>query len=71
MKVLVIEDDAETAAYILRGLHEHGHVADHVPNGQDGLFMAVGGARMTCWWWTGCCPALTGSDWSARYGPPA
>ncbi len=43
MKVLVIEDDAETAAYILRGLHEHGHVADHVVDGQDGLLMAVGG----------------------------
>jgi len=44
MRVLVIEDDAETAAYIVRGLHEHGHVADPVPNGQDGLFMAVDGA---------------------------
>ncbi len=45
MKVLVIEDDAETAAYILRGLHEHGHVADHVGDGQDGLVMAVGGGH--------------------------
>ena len=45
MKVLVIEDDAETAAYILRGLHEHGHVADHVADGQDGLLMAVGGVH--------------------------
>jgi len=27
MNMLVIEDDAEAAAYILRGLHEHGHVA--------------------------------------------
>ena len=44
MKVLVIEDDAETSAYIARGLREHGHVADHAPNGQDGLFMAAGGA---------------------------
>ena len=43
MKVLVIEDDAETAAYILRGLHEHGHVADQVADGQEGLLMAVGG----------------------------
>ena len=45
MRVLVIEDDAETAAYILRGLHEHGHVVDHVADGQDGLVMAVGGAH--------------------------
>ena len=35
MKVLVIEDDAETAAYILRGLQEHGHLADHVPDGRE------------------------------------
>ena len=45
MKVLVIEDDAETAAYIVRGLHEHGHVADHVADGQDGLVMAAGGSH--------------------------
>jgi two-component system OmpR family response regulator len=43
MKILIIEDDAETAAYIARGLREHGHVAEHVANGQDGLFQAVGG----------------------------
>ena len=43
MKVLVIEDDAETASYIVRGLTEHGHVADHAPDGRDGLFMAGGG----------------------------
>ncbi len=43
MKVLVIEDDAETAAYVARGLHEHGHVADHAPDGRDGLLMAGGG----------------------------
>ncbi len=43
MKVLVIEDDAETAAYIGRGLHEHGHVVDHAADGRDGLLMAGGG----------------------------
>lgn len=43
MKVLVIEDDAETAGYVVRGLTEHGHVADHAPDGRDGLFMAGGG----------------------------
>lgn len=44
MKVLVIEDDAETADYITRGLHERGHVADRVGDGQDGLIMAAGGS---------------------------
>lgn len=43
MKVLVIEDDAETAAYVMRGLREHGHVADHAAGGHDGLFMAGSG----------------------------
>ena len=43
MKVLVIEDDAETADYIVRGLNEQGHVVDHAPDGRDGLLMAGGG----------------------------
>jgi two-component system OmpR family response regulator len=43
MKVLVIEDDAETAAYIVRGLAEHGHLADHAADGRDGLFIAGSG----------------------------
>jgi len=40
VKILLIEDDAETAAYILGGLKQHGHVADHAANGRDGLFLA-------------------------------
>ena len=44
MKVLLIEDDAQTAAYIVRSLREHGHVVDHAPDGRDGLMMAGGGA---------------------------
>jgi len=43
MRVLVIEDDAETAAYIVKGLIEHGHVVDHAANGREGLFLAVAG----------------------------
>lgn len=42
MKVLLIEDDAETAAYVKRGLKEHGHVVDHAATGRDGLFLAAG-----------------------------
>jgi two-component system, OmpR family, response regulator len=41
MKILIIEDDEETATYIVRGLREHGHIADQAANGQDGLFMAT------------------------------
>jgi two-component system OmpR family response regulator len=42
MKILVIEDDQETAAYVARGLREHGHVVDLAATGQDGLFLATG-----------------------------
>lgn len=40
MKVLVVEDDAETAAYIVNGLSEHGHLVDYARNGREGLFLA-------------------------------
>jgi two-component system, OmpR family, response regulator len=40
MKLLVIEDDGETADYIRRGLAELGHVIDVATNGKDGLFLA-------------------------------
>lgn len=42
MKILVIEDDQETAWFITRGLTEHGHVVDRAENGRDGLFQAAG-----------------------------
>jgi two-component system OmpR family response regulator len=40
MRVLLVEDDQETAAYVLRGLREHGHQADHAPDGREGIFLA-------------------------------
>jgi len=43
MKVLVIEDDAETATYIVNGLTAHGHAADHAGNGREGLSLAGSG----------------------------
>jgi len=39
-KILLIEDDAETAGYITKGLGEQGHVVDHAGDGRDGLFLA-------------------------------
>ncbi len=41
MKVLVVEDDAETAAYVARGLREQGHGVEIASNGRDGLFLAL------------------------------
>lgn len=40
MKLLVIEDDATTGAYIARGLREEGHVVDLVADGREGLIAA-------------------------------
>ena len=41
MKILLIEDDFETADYIVNGLTEHGHVIDHTGDGQEGLVLAA------------------------------
>lgn len=43
MKVLIIEDDARTAAFIGRGLTEAGHTADLAHNGDDGLHLGLAG----------------------------
>lgn len=40
MNVLLIEDDAETADYIVAGLTEHGHRVDRVADGINGLSLA-------------------------------
>ena len=45
MRILLVEDDAETAAYVARGLEEAGHVVDRAADGQDGLFLATGGGH--------------------------
>jgi two-component system OmpR family response regulator len=44
MKVLLIEDDSRTSAFIKGGLEEHGHVVDLAASGRDGLFLAAGEA---------------------------
>lgn len=43
MKVLVIEDDREAAAYLAKGLRESGHVVDVVHEGREGLVAAQTG----------------------------
>jgi two-component system OmpR family response regulator len=43
MKILLIEDDPHTSAYVANGLREHGHVVDQAGNGRDGLLRASGG----------------------------
>jgi len=41
MRVLIIEDDADTASYISKGLTEEGHAVDHFADGRDGLLQAT------------------------------
>jgi two-component system, OmpR family, response regulator len=43
MKVLVIEDDPEMAAYIVGGLAQNDHVVDHAAEGREGLSLAADG----------------------------
>ena len=40
MKVLIVEDEPKTAAYLKRGLEENGFVADVAENGEDGSHLA-------------------------------
>jgi two-component system OmpR family response regulator len=41
MRILLIEDDKDTAAYLTKGLSESGYVVHHAENGKEGLFMAL------------------------------
>jgi two-component system OmpR family response regulator len=43
MRILIIEDDREAAAYLVRALDEAGHVADHAADGETGQAMADAG----------------------------
>ncbi len=43
MRILLVEDDAETRAYVARGLGELGHVVDQAADGREGLFHASEG----------------------------
>ncbi len=41
MRILTIEDDDAAARYLVKGLSESGHVADHAADGETGLGMAL------------------------------
>ena len=41
MRVLLVEDDPDTSAYIVKGLEEEGHTIDHLADGCDGLARAM------------------------------
>jgi two-component system OmpR family response regulator len=41
MKVLLIEDNERVTQFVIKGLKESGHTADHAANGRDGMFLAA------------------------------
>ncbi len=41
MRALIVEDDREVAAYLLKGLQELGYTIDHAADGGDGLLLAT------------------------------
>jgi two-component system OmpR family response regulator len=43
MRLLIIEDDRESADYLVKAFREVGHVADLASDGEEGLSMAEGG----------------------------
>ena len=43
-KLLLVEDDEATAAYIVKGMTEEGFTVDRADNGRDGLFHASDGS---------------------------
>jgi two-component system OmpR family response regulator len=44
MHLLLIEDDAEAAKFLAKGLRESGYVVDIAPDGREGLFRATEGS---------------------------
>ena len=43
-RILVVEDDTDTADYIAKGLREAGFTVEHVVDGRDGLYLASSSA---------------------------
>ena len=41
MRILIVEDEPKTAAYLRKGLGENGFIADVAANGDDGLHLAL------------------------------
>jgi two-component system OmpR family response regulator len=44
VRILVLEDDAQTSAFIEKGLRSAGHVVDACATGRDAIFHATDGA---------------------------
>jgi len=43
MRLLIVEDDRESADYLVKAFREVGYVADHAGDGEEGLALADNG----------------------------
>ena len=52
MRILLLEDDPNTAAYVLKGLEEEGHTVDHLADGAPVVLadMGAGAGQVTYDW---------------------
>ncbi len=41
MRILIVEDDKQTALFILKGLRQEGFAVDHAADGEDGLHLVL------------------------------
>ncbi len=41
MKILLVEDNERVSQFVIKGLQEAGHTADHAANGRDGMFLGA------------------------------
>ena len=41
MKLLLVDNNERVSQFVIKGLQEAGHTADHAANGRDGLFLAA------------------------------
>jgi two-component system OmpR family response regulator len=48
MRVLIVEDDLDAAAYLVKGLKESGYVVDHVADGREALYRVAAEAYDAC-----------------------
>jgi two-component system OmpR family response regulator len=42
MKILLVEDNERVSSFLIKGLREAGHIAEHADNGRDGMYLAAG-----------------------------
>ena len=58
-RILVVEDEANIADYLVTGLREEGYTVEHAADGDRRLGIACSPGRGTSCCWTGGCPGRT------------